>query len=43
VERAHISSVDIVFDETVDAQSRAAYYDKSAPCGTWSRTTCSRC
>ena len=26
---AHISSVDIVFDETVDAQGRAAYYDKS--------------
>ena len=26
---AHISSVDIVFDETVDAQARAAYYDKA--------------
>lgn len=27
--RDHIQSVDIVFDETVDAQSRASYYDKS--------------
>jgi len=26
---AHISSVDIVFDETVDAQARASYYDRS--------------
>lgn len=26
---AHISSVDIVFDETVDAQDRASYYDRS--------------
>lgn len=26
---AHIESVDIVFDETVDAQSRASYYDRS--------------
>lgn len=26
---AHISSVDIIFDETVDAQDRAAYYDRS--------------
>jgi glucose-6-phosphate 1-dehydrogenase len=25
----HISSVDIIFDETVDAQSRASYYDRS--------------
>lgn len=25
----HIRSVDIVFDETVDAQARAAYYDRS--------------
>ena len=26
---AHITGVDIVFDETVDAQSRASYYDRS--------------
>ncbi|WP_309133774.1 glucose-6-phosphate dehydrogenase [Cellulomonas sp.] len=25
----HVESVDIVFDETVDAQSRASYYDRS--------------
>ncbi|WP_432482063.1 glucose-6-phosphate dehydrogenase [Kineococcus esterisolvens] len=27
--RTHVESVDIVFDETVDAQSRASYYDRS--------------
>ncbi len=27
--REHVASVDIVFDETVDANARAAYYDKS--------------
>lgn len=26
---AHVASVDIVFDETVDAQARASYYDRS--------------
>ncbi len=26
---AHIASVDIIFDETVDAQARASYYDRS--------------
>jgi glucose-6-phosphate 1-dehydrogenase len=27
--RGHVASVDIVFDETVDAQGRASYYDRS--------------
>jgi glucose-6-phosphate 1-dehydrogenase len=27
--REHVESIDIVFDETVDAQARAAYYDRS--------------
>ena len=27
--REHVESIDVVFDETVDANARAAYYDKS--------------
>ena len=41
--RLHIDHVQITAAETVGVEGRGGYYDRPAPCATWSPTTCSSC